>query len=68
MNGKTPTYNGMPIEGHHTYNALDYPQMADDGYHIYPAKNDERFNRWHGGIWQNDTSGSPINPNYPEAF
>ncbi len=68
IDGKTPTYNGIPIEGHHTYNALDYPQMADDGDYIYPATVDEHFNRWHDKNWQNDTSGSPLNPNYPEEF
>ena len=68
INGKMPNYNGIPIEGHHKYNALDYPQMADDGNYIYPATYNVHFNRWHGGNWQNDTSGSPINPNYPEEF
>lgn len=68
MNGKTPTYNGDPIEGHHKYNALDYPQLADDPSNIYPATNSENFNRWHGGNWQNDTSGVPNNPLFEEEF
>ncbi|NRT43429.1 RHS repeat-associated protein [Clostridium beijerinckii] len=67
-NSKTPTFNGEPMEGHHKYNALDYPQIADNPNNIYPATNNEHFNRWHGGNWQNDTSGVPNNPNYKEEF
>ncbi|MBB5198179.1 RHS repeat-associated core domain-containing protein, partial [Anaerocolumna cellulosilytica] len=68
QNRKTPTFNGEPIEGHHKYNALDYPQLADDPNNIYPATNNEHFNRWHGGNWQNDTNGVPNNPNFEEDF
>ena len=66
--GKTPTYNGEPIEGHHKYNALDYPQLADDPDNIYPVTNAEYFERWHGGNWQNDTNGVPNNINFEEEF
>ena len=36
----TVSYTHLDVykrQGHHTYNALDYPQMADDGIFIYPA-------------------------------
>ena len=56
------------MEGHHTYNALDYPQLADNPDIIYPATKDEHFNRWHGENYQNDTSGLPLKPDYPEEF
>lgn len=67
-NRKTPTFNGEPIEGHHKYNAMDYPQLADDPNNIYPVTNNEHFERWHGGNWQNDTSGVPNNPDFKEEF
>ena len=66
--GRTPTFDGQPIEGHHKYNALDHPQLADDPSNIYPATRNEHQHRWHGGNWQNDTYGVPNNPNYPEDF
>jgi GHH signature containing HNH/Endo VII superfamily nuclease toxin len=66
--GRTPTHNGKPIEGHHKHNALDHPQVADDGNNIYPATWDEHFHRWHGGNFQNDTFGEPFNPYHPEDF
>lgn len=65
---KAPTFNGDPIEGHHTYNALNHPQLADDPSIIYPATKNEHFNRWHGGNWQNDTFGKPLDPEFPEEF
>ena len=68
INRKTPQFNEEPIEGHHKYNAIDYPQIADDPNNIYPVTNNEHFERWHGGNYQNDTSGVPLNPDYPEEF
>lgn len=56
------------MEGHHRYNALDYPQLADNPDIIYPATYDEHFNRWHGGNWQNDTDGQPLNLLFEEEF
>jgi RHS repeat-associated protein len=66
--GRTPTHAGSPIEGHHKYNALDHPQLADRGDNIFPATRTEHQNKWHGGNWQNDTSGSPLNPSFPDEF
>ena len=68
INRKTPQFNGKPMEGHHKYNAIDYPQIADDPKNIYLATNNEHFERWHGGNYQNDTCGVPLNPSYPEEF
>ena len=68
MSGKTPKHNGDPIEGHHKYNALDHPQIADDANNIYPATNAEHFSRWHGGNYQNDTFGKPLDTSFPEEF
>ena len=68
LSGKTPKFEGGAIEGHHTYNALDYPNMADDPTNIYPATKSEHLYRWHGGNFQNDTQGSPLNPFFDEEF
>ncbi|WP_240996604.1 hypothetical protein [Pseudomonas viridiflava] len=37
LNQKTPKFDGKPIEGHHMYNALDYPQLANSKLNIYPT-------------------------------
>jgi RHS repeat-associated protein len=69
LGGRVPQkLNGEPIEGHHKYNALDHPQLADDPANIYPATKTEHFERWHGGNFQNDTFGKPLNPGFPEEF
>ena len=68
INKKTPTYGGKPIQGHHKYNAADFPQLADDDGNIYPVIINEHLQRWHGGNWQNDTEGVPNNPNFEEEF
>ena len=68
INKKTPTYGGKPIQGHHKYNAADFPQLADDDGNIYPVTINEHLQRWHGGNWQNDTEGVPNNPNFEEEF
>jgi hypothetical protein len=66
--GKRPKFNGQTVEGHHKNNALDHPQIANDAKNIYPATKDEHLQRWHGGNFQNETSGKPLNPDYPEEF
>ncbi|MGQ3853880.1 RHS repeat-associated core domain-containing protein, partial [Pseudomonas capsici] len=68
LNKKTPKFNDKSIEGHHMYNALDYPQLANDRLNIYPATRSEHQYRWHGGNFQNDTMGKPLNPLVPEEF
>ncbi|OCA77129.1 hypothetical protein BBI01_01310 [Chryseobacterium artocarpi] len=68
LNGKTPKFDGDPIEGHHRYNALDHPHLADNPHNIYPATDKEHLYRWHGGNYRNDTYGTPNNPHYPEEF
>ena len=65
---RAPQFNGQPLEGHHRYNALDHPQIADRPEYIYPVTKDEHLHRWHGGNWQNDTFGKPLSPSYPEDF
>lgn len=66
--GRTPKHGGEPIEGHHRHNVADYPDIADQADTIYPVTKDEHVNRWHGGDFQNDTSGQPLDPDYPEDF
>lgn len=66
--GRTPRFGGQPIEGHHRYNALDHPQLADEPMNIFPATWNEHFYRWHDGNFQKDTFGNPLNPRYPEEF
>ncbi|WP_277422876.1 RHS repeat-associated core domain-containing protein, partial [Pseudomonas viridiflava] len=68
LNKKTPKFDGKPIEGHHMYNALDYPQLANSKLNIYPTTKSEHLYRWHGGNFQNDTKGKPLNPLVPEEF
>ncbi len=68
LKGKTPKHNGEPVEGHHKYNALDHPQLADDPRNIYPATKIEHLKRWHGGDFKNDTRGVPLDKNFPEEF
>ncbi|WP_164473484.1 hypothetical protein [Deinococcus psychrotolerans] len=68
LSGKTPKHEGKPIEGHHRYNAIDHPHIADVSENIHPATWDEHFNKWHGGNFQNDTFGQPNNPAYPDDF
>jgi GHH signature containing HNH/Endo VII superfamily nuclease toxin len=65
---RVPKQDGRPIEGHHKYNALDHPHIANNGENIYPASWPEHFERWHGGNFRNDTFGNPLNPLYPEEF
>ena len=66
--GGRPQFNGETIQGHHKYNALDHPQIANDPNNIYPATKTEHFERWHGGDWRNDTFGKPLNPEFLEEF
>ncbi|WP_185752808.1 RHS repeat-associated core domain-containing protein [Pseudomonas fluorescens] len=68
MKNKRPKFDDKTIEGHHMYNALDYPQLADKAFNIYPATRDEHLYRWHGGSFQNETKGKPLNPLVPEDF
>lgn len=50
------------------YNAIDHPHIADDKDNIYPATWNEHFERWHGGNFQNDTTGLPLNESFEEEF
>lgn len=68
MKNKRPKFYEKTIEGHHMYNALDYPHLADKALNIYPATRDEHLYRWHGGSFQNETKGKPLNPLIPEDF
>ena len=67
-NLKTPKFDKRPIEGHHKYNAIDHPHIADDGKNIYPATWDEHFERWHNKNFQNETYGKPLNLDFNEQF
>lgn len=58
--------DGNAIEGHHVYNAADYPHKAADPNNIAAASSSEHLYKWHGGNWQNDTHGAPLNPSYKE--
>ena len=60
--------DGVPMEGHHMHNALDYPQKAADGKNIEPVTKDEHLHKWHGGNFQNDTHGKPNKPGHPDSF
>ena len=60
INGKTPKFNGKPIQGHHTFSVSKYPHLAGKGEGIYPATNNEHLNGWHGGNYSNSLPGKPI--------
>jgi len=66
--GRTPRFNGEPIEGHHLFNALNHPHIANQPWNIYPATAAEHFRRWHGGNWRNDTFGVPLNSQFLQEF
>ena len=69
LRGRVPKdNNNKPVEGHHKYNAADYPHLADDERNIYQVTREEHQYRWHGGKLTNDTSGEPLKPNYPEEI
>ena len=68
LNGDKPTFNGRVLEAHHRYNAVDYPQLADKPWNLYPVTRSEHLYRWHGGNFRNETSGRPLNQNYEEEF
>lgn len=65
---KRPSFDGETIQGHHKYNAINYPHLADKAWNIYPATRLEHFHRWHGANWQNETSGVPLNILFGEEF
>ena len=68
LHDEKPRYNGEVMQGHHMYNAIDYPQLADDPTNIYPVTRGEHFQRWHGGNYQNETHGVPNNFDFEEEF
>ncbi len=37
LNGSIPKFDGRAVQGHHSYSAAKYPQLADKGEIIYPA-------------------------------
>lgn len=60
--GKTPKFNGKPIQSHHTYSARNYPHLANLGEVIYPATPYEHRMGWHGGNHKNSLPGKRIRP------
>lgn len=48
------------MQGHHKFNALDHPQIANNHKNIYPATKTEYFERWHGGNWQMTRLVNPL--------
>lgn len=62
MSGKTPKFNGKPMQAHHTYSASKYPHLANLGEAIYPATYFEHYMGWHGGAYKNSLPGKRIRP------
>ena len=60
LNGRTPKYDGKPIQGHHSYSASKFPHLADKGEIIYPVTPNEHLKGWHGGNFKNSRPGEPI--------
>lgn len=64
LSGKKPKFDGKTIQGHHTYSASQYPQLANRGEIIYPVTQNEHFKGWHGGNWKNSLPGRQIDDIY----
>lgn len=62
LSGKTPGFNGKPMQAHHTYSASRYPHLANLGEVIYPATYYEHYMGWHGGVYKNSLPGKRIRP------
>lgn len=60
LNGSIPKFDGRAIQGHHSYSAAKYPQLADKGEIIYPATLNEHLKGWHGGNFKNSVPVEPI--------
>lgn len=60
LNGKKPKVDGKTVEGHHSYSASQYPQLANKGEVIYPVTRNEHLYGWHGGNFKNSIPGKPI--------
>ena len=60
LNGKTPKYDGKPIQGHHSYSASKYPHLANKGEIIYPVTPNEHLKGWHGGNFKNSSPGADL--------
>ena len=62
LSGRTPMFNGKPMQAHHTYSASKYPHLADKGVVIYPATHLEHHKGWHGGSYKDSLLGRRIRP------
>ena len=60
INDRHPKFNGKAIQGHHSYSASKYPQLANLGDLIYPATFREHLYGWHGGAYRKSLPGMPI--------
>ena len=60
INDRRPKFNGRVIQGHHSYSASKYPQLANLGGLIYPATFREHLYGWHGGTYRKSLPGMPI--------
>lgn len=60
LSGKTPRYNGRPMEAHHTYSVARFPHLANRGEVIYPATHLEHRMGWHGGSYMKNRPGRRI--------
>lgn len=61
MEGRTPKFDGKPIQGHHAYSVSQYPHLAARHEIIFPATFNEHFNGWHGGNFSISLPGIRIN-------
>lgn len=68
LKGRKPQFDGQPIIGHHTYNAMNYPHVSNRGELIYPVTTREHLKGWHGGNYSKNAPGRPVNPNFTEEF
>ena len=60
LGDKSPKFQSKAMEAHHSYNAKEFPHLANLGEVIYPATHDEHIKGWHGGNYRNSRPGKRI--------
>ena len=59
LRGDKPKFDGITIQGHHTYSAAKYPHLANRGAIIYPTTRKEHRISWHNKNYKNSLPGRP---------
>ena len=59
LRGDKPMFNGITMQGHHTYSAAKYPHLANRGVIIFPATRKEHRIAWHDRNFKKSLAGRP---------